>query len=120
MEDILSGENNLNSMKLIDLVAYFRHGGTFENFCRTNGLNPESEVIEIYAQEPVGLESQLGFFPIEETKGRAEFLSDGIKYHTLFDFYYFLDAIEDVISKKIILKDSELAQTLLSYALKDA
>ena len=106
-------------MKLIDLVAYFRHGGTFEDFCRTQGLNAESEVIEIYAQEPVGLESQLGLFPIEETEGQAEFLSDGVKYKTLFDFFYFLEVIEDLKGVQLP-EDAELAQKLLSYALKDA
>ena len=54
-------------MQLIDLVSYFRQGGTFEGFCTTHSLNSEAEVIEIYAQEPVSLESSLGFFPVEET-----------------------------------------------------
>jgi hypothetical protein len=106
-------------MKLIDLVAYFRHGGTFEDFCRTQGLNAESEVIEIYAQEPVGLESQLGFFPIEETEGKAEFLSDGVKYKSVFNFFYFLEVIEDLKGVQLP-EDAELAQKLLSYALRDA
>jgi hypothetical protein len=106
-------------MKLIDLVSYFRHGGTFEDLFKTQGLNAESEVIEIYAQVPVGLESQLGFFPIEETEGKAEFSSNGIKYKTLFDFFYFLDVIEDLKGVQIP-EDGELAQKLLSYALKDA
>lgn len=106
-------------MKLIDLVTYFRHGGTFEDFCRTNALNAESEVIEIYAQDPVSLESQLGFFPIEETQGQAEFLSNGINYQTLFDFFYFLEVVESVKGKEKP-DDAELAQKLLSYALRDA
>lgn len=106
-------------MKLIDLVAYFRHGGAFEDFCRIQRLNAKSQVIEIYAQEPVNLESQLGFFSIEETEGKAEILSDGIKYKTLFDFFYFLEVIEDL--KGIQLpEDAELAQKLLLYAMKDA
>lgn len=59
-------------MKMVELVGYFRNGGTFEGFCATHALDSRSEVIEIYAQVPVGLESQLGFFPLEETKGQAE------------------------------------------------
>jgi hypothetical protein len=106
-------------MKLIDLVTYFRHGGTFEDFCKKHSLNAKSEVIEIYAQAPASLESQLGFFPIEETEGQAEFLSDGVKYQTLFDFFYFLDVIED-LKDNDTPGDAELAQKLLSYALKDA
>jgi hypothetical protein len=105
-------------MKLIDLIAYFRQGKTFEEFCRSQGLNAESEVIEIYAQEPVSLEAQLGFFPIEETGGRIEFESGGVKYFNLFDFFYFLEAIEDIkVSEKT---DSEFALKLYTYAITDA
>lgn len=106
-------------MKLIDLITYFRGGGTFEDFCKVHSLNAESEVMEIYAQKPVSLASELGFFPIEETEGQAEFFSNGIKYETLFDFFYFLEVIEDLKGKEIPA-DAELAQKLLSYALKDA
>ena len=106
-------------MRLIDLIAYFRRGGDFENFCIEQSLNTETEVVEIYAQKPVCLESQLGFFPIEETEGRAEFLSGDIEYQTLFDFLYFLDVIKELKGKKTF-EDTELAQKLLSYALKDA
>jgi hypothetical protein len=111
--------DNETGLKLIELVAYFRHGGTFKDFCRTQGLNAESEVIEIYAQEPVGLESQLGFFPIEATQGKAEYSAHDVKYKSLFDFFYFLEVIKDL--KRVQLpEDAELAQKLLSYALKDA
>jgi hypothetical protein len=107
-------------MKLIDLVSYFRQGGTFEDFCKTHSLNSEAEVIEIYAQEPVNLESSLGFFPVEETGGLVAYMSGGVKYRNLFDFFYFLDVIEEVKAKDAPPKDAELAQILLSYALKDA
>jgi hypothetical protein len=107
-------------MKLVDLVSYFRQGGTFDDFCKAHKLNAESEVIEVYAQKPVSLESQLGFFPIEDTKGQVEYFSDGAKYQNLFDFFYFLEVIEDVKSEETPPKDAELAQTLLSYALNDS
>lgn len=106
-------------MKMIDLVAYFRSGGTFDEFCKTQALDSGSEVIEIYAQTPVSLESRLGFFPIEETGGLAEVVSDGIKYQTLFDFFYFLEAIGELKGRESP-GDAELAQILVSYALKDA
>ena len=106
-------------MKLVDLIANFRHGKSFEDFCREQSLHTEAEVVEIYAKKPVSLESQLGFFPIEETEGQAEFLSDGIEYQTLFDFFYFLDVIKEWKGNET-LEETELAQNLLSYALKDA
>jgi hypothetical protein len=106
-------------MKMIDLVAYFRNGGTFEDFCKMQALDSRSEVIEIYAQAPVSLDSQLRFFPIEETGGQAEVVSDGIKYQTLFDVVYFLEVIGERKGRES-LGDAELAQILISYALKDA
>jgi hypothetical protein len=106
-------------MKLIDLIAFFRGGGTFENFCKEQALNAESEVIEIYAQEPVSLEAQLGFFSIEKTEGRIEFQSEGVQYHNLFDFFYFLEVIEDINDSEEPT-NSELAQKLFTYAMKDA
>lgn len=106
-------------MKLIDLISFFRRGGAFEDFCKAQKLNEEAEVIEIYAQEPVGLEAELGFFPIEETEGRVEFQSEGVRYHNLFDFFYFLEVIEDIKGSEKPT-DAELAQKLFSYAIKDA
>jgi hypothetical protein len=106
-------------MKLIQLISYFRSGGTFEGFCKAQALNAEAEVIEIYAQKPVSLDSQLGFFPIEETQGHVEFEFEGLQYQNLFDFFYFLDVIDD-IKGNLLPGDVELAQNLLSYALKDA
>lgn len=107
-------------MKLVDLVSYFRQDGTFQDFCKSHSLDTESEVIEVYAQKPVCLESPLGFFPIEETEGQVEYVSDGVNYQNLFDFFYFLEVIEDLKNEETFPKDSELAQTLLSYAVNDA
>ncbi len=106
-------------MKLVDLVGFFRQGGTFEDFCSANRLSTESEVIEIYAQEPVSLQAQLGFFPIEETEGRVKFQSGTSNYQSLFDFFYFLEVIEDM-KGNMVVDNEKLAQTLFSYATKDA
>lgn len=76
-------------MRLMDLASCFRLGGTFEDFCKAQALSTESEGIEVYAQKPVNLDSQPGFFPIEETRGRVEFQSEGLQYQNLFDFFYF-------------------------------
>ena len=42
-----------------------------------------------------------------------------MKYQILFDLFYFLEVIKDVKGKNTP-EDAELAQKLLSYALKDA
>ncbi len=105
-------------MKLVELVAYFRNGGNFDGFCREQALKIGAE-LEIYARAPVTLESQLGFFAIERTGGKLEVLSEGMRYENLFDFSYFLDAIEESKDRRS-LGDAELAEILLSYALNDA
>ncbi|PTS82818.1 hypothetical protein DBR00_17075 [Pseudomonas sp. HMWF032] len=106
-------------MKLVELVAYFRKGGSFREFCREQGIRDESEVVEIYAEEPVNINSVLNFFPIEETGGCVSFEFNGRKYENLFDFFYFLDVMEGAKSQ-IELSDLELADKIFAYAVKDA
>lgn len=106
-------------MKLLELITFFREGGTYEQFCTDQTLDYNSEVIEIYAEEPLSVDSKLGFFAIEETEGRIQFQSDGLLYHNLFDFYYFLDVIEE-FKDNSKLEASVLADKLFSYAIKDA
>jgi len=108
-------------MTLTELIHYFRSGGKYEHFCHEQSLDPESEVIEIYARAPFSLESNLAFFEIEKTEGRIEYSHDNIKYHNLFDFYFFQDAIEESKGEsKRHLDDSEIASKLLSYAINNA
>lgn len=106
-------------MKLTDLITFFRQGRDFDDFCREQALDIESEVIEIYAKKPVSIDSELGFFPIEKSNGLIEFESQGADYQNLFDFFYFLDVIEE--SKGTDQStDAELARKLLSYSIEDA
>lgn len=106
-------------MKLIDLISYFRSGEDYESFCKEQALSAESEAIEIYGRKPLYLDSPLGFFPIEETGGLIEFQWEGVPYQNLFDFFYFLEVIEDAKGNDK-LGNTELAQILLTYALNDA
>lgn len=108
-------------MKLLELVKYFRHGGSYESFCDTEFLNQESEVIEIYMKKPLELNNDLGFFEIEKTEGAYEFVNKNINYNNLFDFYYFLDAIEDSNNEtNKNLTDENIAKVLYEYAINDA
>lgn len=68
-------KNNLNLlyMKLLELVKYFRSGGSYENFCNEQLLDPDSEIVEIYMEEPLDINGNLGFFEIEKTEGAYEF-----------------------------------------------
>ena len=108
-------------MELIELVKYFRIGGTYEKFCQDRSLNLKSEVVEIYMQKPFSIDNDLAFFEIESTEGMVEYNFNGITYYNLFDFYYFLDVIaESKEEQNINITDEELARRLYNYALKDA
>lgn len=108
-------------MKLLELVKYFRHGGSYKSFCEEKSLDQESEVVEIYMKQPLALNSDLGFFEIEKTEGAYEFSDNNINYTNLFDFYYFLDAIEDSNNAtNSNLTDDDLTKILFEYAINDA
>ena len=88
-----------------------------------NLASPHSAITSAHCLAGVGytdtLEAQLGFFPIEETGGRIQFESEGVRYHNLFDFFYFLEVIEEIKGSEKTT-DSELAQKLFTYAIRDA
>jgi hypothetical protein len=108
-------------MKLVELVKYFRNGGTYEEFCLQQSLNLESEVIEIYTEKPFRIDNELAFFEIENTEGRIEYTLNEVKYFNIFDFYYFLDAMEESNNiKHLSLSDDEIANRLYNYAINDA
>lgn len=108
-------------MNLIELVCFFRDGGSFENFCDMKSLNKESEVVEIYMRESYDLGNQLAFIAIEESNGAIEMLLEDVKYLNLFDFYFFIDAIEEVNNdQNKSLSDADIAAYLLSLAINDA
>lgn len=108
-------------MKLLELVNYFRNGGSYEKFCMAESLDQESEVVEIYMKQPLEINSDLVFFEIEKTEGNYEFSENGILYSNLFDFYYFQDAIEESNnSDNKHLTDDQLAKILFDYAINDA
>lgn len=113
------GANEETVVKLIDLISAFRRGLEFDDFCSRHGLNAGAEVIEIYVRQPVSLESDLGFFEIDVTKGRFEYEEGGVKYQSLFDFFFFLDFMEEARSN-CEFTDVQLAEKLFSYAIKDA
>ncbi|WP_196884889.1 hypothetical protein [Aureivirga sp. CE67] len=107
-------------MKIIELVNYFRKKGDYQNFCDKESLDVESGVVEIYMKKPFDLENELMFFEIEKTKGNIEFLFNDVKYYNLFDFYYFLDVIEELKGIDSVISDNDIAVKLLNYAINDA
>lgn len=107
-------------MNLLELVSYYRDGRSYEEFCISNSLDQESEVIEIYMEQPLQIYGELGFFEIEKTDGVYEYISDGIKYSNLFDFFYFLDVIKESNNPdNRHLTDDQIAKILFDYAIND-
>ncbi|SFN92434.1 hypothetical protein SAMN05421594_4735 [Chryseobacterium oleae] len=108
-------------MKLAELIQFFRNGGSYEEFCQTQSLDTKSEVVEIYMEQPLKIDNNLAFFEIEKTEGNIEYSYNGIKYSNLFDFYYFLDAIEESNNDdNQALSNEELTKLLYNYAINDA
>ncbi|MDF2934039.1 MAG: hypothetical protein K0R36_3370 [Chryseobacterium sp.] len=108
-------------MKLLELVKYFRTGGSFEEFCKVQSLDQDAEVIEIYMKESLKINNDIAFFEIEKTEGNYEYFNNEEKYFNLFDFYYFLDAIEDSNNEENnSLTDEEITKLLYDYAVNDA
>lgn len=108
-------------MNLVELVNYFRKGGSFEEFCNDKSLDIEAEVVEVYMEKPFDLVNDLVFFEIEKTEGNVEFTYNGVTYFNLFDFYYFFDAIEESNEGgNKSMSDDEFAKRLLFYAIQDA
>ncbi len=108
-------------MTLIELVTYFRKGGTFEQFCKEESININSEVVEVFMQKPFDIKQNIIFFEIEKTDGNTKITKNNITYYYLFDFYYFLDVIADSNQgQNKLLSDEEISKILLSYAINDA
>ena len=74
-------------MKLLELVQYFRNGGSYEDFCQAQSLDTESEVVEIFIEQPLKIDGSLAFFEIEKIEGNIEYVDNWMKYSNLFDFY---------------------------------
>lgn len=108
-------------MKLVDLVNSFRKGGSFDKFCNEKSLDVEAEVVEVFMEKPFDLGNDLAFFEIEKTEGNVEHTNDEVTYFNLFDFYFFLDAIEESNEGgNESISDDEIAKRLFSYAINDA
>jgi hypothetical protein len=108
-------------MKLLELVAYFRNGGSYQDFCSSQSLDISSEVIEVYMEKTLHLDNDLAFFEIEKTDGKSEYIFKQVRYLNLFDFYYFLDTIEESHNdENNTLTDLEVANVLFSYARDDS
>lgn len=75
-------------MKLVDLVEYFKEGGSYADFCELHSLNINSEVVEVYMRMPLKTDNELAFFEVENTEGMSKIENKGLLFFNLFDFYF--------------------------------
>ncbi len=106
-------------MTLPELINYFWIGNSYEDFCKPRGLNCDADAVEIFAQKPFGLNSKLEFFKEEETAGKTQYNYNGSEFYSLFNFYYFLNAVREG-EKNDTLTDIDLALRLLDLAERNA
>ena len=108
-------------MTLLELVKIFREGRSYEDFCKDEALNSNSEVIEIYMEKPFDITNKLAFFEIENTEGSIEYEHNGVLYHNLFDFYYFIDVIEESKNENnLMFGNEDIVKKIFNYALYDS
>lgn len=103
-------------MNLIELVSYFRKGNNLGSFTDKMKLDEESEVIFAFSKRPYKIEDSLLFFEFEKTEGKGIYNYDNEDCYCLFDFYYFLDVIEEASN----ISDIELANVIFNYIKNDA
>jgi hypothetical protein len=70
-------------MTITELINYFRNNGNKDEFFENNSLDPESEVIEIYMREPLGIENEIKLFEIEKTEGNLTYIHENIEYQNI-------------------------------------
>jgi len=108
-------------MTLPELITYFKSDdNTYEDFCKMQRLDSDAEAVEIYMPKPFGLNSKLEFFTADETAGKQQHSYNGSEFYSLFNFYYFLNAVKDSERpENKSLTEIDLALRLLDNAGKD-
>ncbi|MES2487396.1 MAG: hypothetical protein V4581_15800 [Bacteroidota bacterium] len=105
-------------MTLPDLINYFWEDNSYEDFCKTQHIDCDADEIEIYMPKPFGLNSKLEFFKVEATAGKHQYDYNGSEFYSLFNFYYFLNAVKEA-EKNNAMTDIDLSLRLLDYAESD-
>lgn len=114
----IEGESDV--MTFEELITYFRSGGSYDEFCKQQGLDLDSELIEVLFKYPYDINADLRFEECEKSNGLIENEVDGLMYHSLLDMHYIQDAVEESLAEEHrAMTDQELAERLYSYAVND-
>lgn len=108
-------------MNLIELVERITQPRGVDNILAGLSQNKQSEAFLVYLQKPLGVESEVTFFPIEETEDSLLYQKSGREYLQLFPLEYALELIEsdlDLLGKG--RNSHQIADRLLQYRINDA
>jgi len=109
-------------MKLIDLIQHLESEEALLKFYNANNFPTETEAISAFMADSLDIDSDIFFFPVEETGEYILFEKDGRKYFELFslelgvEFYSYFD--ETFKTGKYT--DLQKAKRLLEYLINDA
>ncbi|KMQ64581.1 hypothetical protein ACM46_10005 [Chryseobacterium angstadtii] len=106
-------------MKLTDLIEKIQQGKT-EQFLITNSIDIEYDLIDIYAKEKLGIDSEIKFFNAEEIPNEGVINVDGIEYENVCPLNMLEDLVNDFIIQDSQIDTFELTNQVLSYLEKDA
>lgn len=113
-------EEKSDSMTFVELLIHFRSGGSYDSFCKQQGLDVGSELIEVLFKYPYDINADLRFQECEKSNGLIENPIDGVMYHSLLDMHYIQDAVEESLTEESrAMTDKGLAERLFSYAVND-
>lgn len=106
-------------MRLIDLIRYLKEPELLTELYAGKSLDSNSEAILIYMKDSLSIESKIRLFEIEKTDDDILFEDEGERYIQLFSIDYATEIIESHFDSSL-LNDSQVAQQLLAYRIKDA
>ena len=108
-------------MKLTTLIDYLKNPNKLDQLFSDEKLNTDSEALEIYMEDSLGLESEIKIFEIEETEDNLVFEKNGVKYIQLFPVEHAIEVLNSYLN--LAGKEHsnfEIASRLLEYRIKDA
>ncbi|MCB4234750.1 hypothetical protein LDL59_05490 [Kaistella anthropi] len=106
-------------MKLTEITESLRNN-TIEELIENNSIAIEYDLIDIYAINELGLESEYHFLNAEEIPGTKIFEEKGIKYENLCPLSMLEDLVNDFTNQNPKMSDLELAEQVLDYIENDA
>ncbi|MEJ8606428.1 hypothetical protein JSO56_05755 [Riemerella anatipestifer] len=106
-------------MKLIEITESLRNN-TINRLIEKYFITIEYDLIDVYAINSLGLESEYYFFNAEEVSGVRIFEEKGVKYENLCPLSMLKDLVSDFTNQNPYILDLELAKQILDYIENDA